>query len=258
MCNSLLNDAEFFANWTCFWTLSSSACLHMIISLVELKLLTAGYLFFLCPTVRVQVACLLVALQLFFNGEQWGSSDSDCTQGKQKIVNTSGFMQLYWCIKKNKSLHWPLSGPCGSAPDIPALYTTLQWWYESFKKGWKRCCCARVPALSVSYLSSRSECVCVQLRHPPPPLCYLLSWISCPWCLGLLIRDGDAGSEEKMTIAVFALHPHQLPDSSYLTLSPHFTRSFCLRAQIEFFFFFYFGFGNSNCGVRCDRFYACM
>ncbi len=67
---------------------------------------------------------------------------------------------------------------------------------------------------SLSPISPLALSVCVQLRHPPPPLCYLLSWISCLWCLGLLIRDGDEGNKEKMTLAVFA----QLPDSSYFSL----------------------------------------
>ena len=94
-----------------------------------------------------------------------------------------------------------------------SLHCTLLYSHDIsvfLKKDWKG-----VPALSFSFFSSCSECVCVQLRHPSPPLCYLLSWISCPWCLGLLIRDGDVASAEKMTIAVFALHLQRLP--AYLT-----------------------------------------
>lgn len=129
--------------------------------------------------------------------------------------------------------------------DVPELYATLQSWYERFKKKTEKgYCCARVPEFSFSHFSSCSECVCVQLRQPPLPLCYLLSWISCPWCLGLLIRDGDMASAEKMTIAVFALHLQRLPAYLTLTLLLNTHLFFVVKWIFNFFKIFL------NCGLE--------
>lgn len=65
------------------------------------------------------------------------------------------------------------------------LYITAVIWEFQTERGFV------LLALCVTSVCSLSECVCVWVSHPPPPLCYLLSWISCRLCLVLLIRDAD-------------------------------------------------------------------
>lgn len=116
-----------------------------------------------------------------------------------------------------------------------------------FNKDWKRCCCAWVAAHSVSYLPAYSECLCTTETSFTP---FLLSG-ELHFSLGvwvLLIRDGDRGREEKMTLAVFALYPHPLPYSSYITVSLHLTSSYCLKTIFNCY----------NCSVSHDRFHAYM